>query len=433
MRFLTRTRGRWHEFVRVCLLVLLVLPVMGCPKPERGFQVVPEQGLTLYQLDLGFPEAEQPDSSYGLAVVNFGQLAEVSGISQGYLNIFSGLKPDGWVVRNLPIDATSGIPGWSTMFDLGSEGDVSELEILAELSAKPVVHFTGVPKTVFPVGALPYDAQGRNAPRRSVPNRLDASVIKFEAEGVIDVVFQPGHPSIEQDDNQCGPAAVANSLQWLEDTYEGVEVPDPHRPGIGDDSLVGKLDDAMNRDPHDTVADQDALNGKISYIDGAGLGDDLDLKHKNRPGESFVPNSDVTVGETTSKADTNAEESLVEWVIGELADGEDVELAIGWDDGGGHWVNLIAGGHVLGVPWVGWVHDADQGFDDEGTPDDTSDDTVDENGGNGAGDGGIGWSPIVDNRIVGFIEGEFAAGTIDLAFSESPSEDGGERTAGEGE
>ncbi|MEA5537126.1 hypothetical protein [Crocosphaera sp. XPORK-15E] len=258
-----------------------------------------------------------------------------------------------------------------------------------------------------------HNAEGKGDLRTVLPTfSVDTGVINFDINGDTSATWQPGHPSIEQDVGQCGPAAVANSLQWLEDTY-GISISDDHVAGIRDDSLVGELDQAMERQPHEGVDDLPFMKGKLKYISDNGLADDLVIKHKEF-GDNDIP-SILTVGNATSREDTS-DLTIAEWIHSEIQHGEDVEVGITWDDRGGHWVDLIGSGKVLDVPWIAWTHDAFQGFDDNGT----SDDTTAENGGTNWFDGGIGWSPIVDNRLIAFIGGEFSAGTIDIVASESP-------------
>jgi len=90
----------------------------------------------------------------------------------------------------------------------------------------------------------------------------------------------------------------------------------------------------------------------------------------------------------------------------------------------GQMIDIVGAGEILGVPWISWVHDAKQGFNHNGTPGTTSDDTTRINGGTDWFDGGVGWSPIVDNRIVAYIGGQFSSATIDFAASESVPEPG---------
>ena len=64
---------------------------------------------------------------------------------------------------------------------------------------------------------------------------------------------------------------------------------------------------------------------------------------------------------------------------------------------------------------MAWVHDAKQGYDDNGTPADSSDDKVKNNGGITEKTGGIQHSYIIDNKLKSGV----SVGTIDLALSES--------------
>jgi hypothetical protein len=167
------------------------------------------------------------------------------------------------------------------------------------------------------------------------------------------------------------------------------------------------------------------ISGKLDYIDDANLEEWTDHQTQGAPGRRLAArlrSSHRT--ETPSRPRTRRQRSLVQWIIDEIRHGEDVELRIGWDGGGGHMIDIIGGGEILGVPWISWVHDANQGANGNGTPGDTSDDTTRINGGTNWFDGGVGWSPIVDNRIVAYIGGEFLPGTIDFAASESIPEPG---------
>ncbi|MCK5085910.1 MAG: T9SS type A sorting domain-containing protein, partial [Melioribacteraceae bacterium] len=77
------------------------------------------------------------------------------------------------------------------------------------------------------------------------------------------------------------------------------------------------------------------------------------------------------------------------------------------------------GGYVEGVPWLAWVHDANQGYDDNGTAGNVADDKVKKNGGLSPDSGGIGWSYIINNKLASVIMGDTSKGTINFALSES--------------
>lgn len=380
-----------------------------------GIYLPPNMGLDLFQMNFTFENVQQEYSSYGLASADFEKLSELVDFNFGFINLYNPVF--GWVIQNMIFDLTSGYPGLSTQFNLGSEGPISGYEGFAILTESPIYAFTPIDYDMFEIGSIDYNAQGRNAPIGNIPAPIPFDSIKFQEGGKTDLVWQQGHVNIEQDVNQCGPAAVANSLQWLEND-QGIDVPDEHKPGIRDSSLVGELDKAMQRPAHQTVTDGNALRGKIKYVDENDLSDTLKLKHKNRKGTSFVANDTVKVGNTASIANVDTALSLIDWILQELKDGEDVELGIGWDGGGGHWVDLIGGGYVDGVPWLAWVHDANQAYDDMGTAE-VNDDTVKHNGGITPQTGGYGWSYIIDNKLASVVGNDTSRGTIDLAFSES--------------
>lgn len=380
-----------------------------------GVHLPPDMGLDLFQINFTFENVQQEYSSYGLAATDFEKLSGMVDFTFGFINLYSPVF--GWVVQNMIFDLTSGYPGLSTMFNLGFEEPMSGYQGFAILTEAPIYDFTPIEYDFFVIESIDYNAQGRNAPIGNIPAPIPFDSIKFQEGGRNDLVWQHGHVNIEQDVNQCGPAAVANSLQWLEND-QGIDVPHEHRPGIRDSSLVGELDKAMQRQPHQTVSDANALRGKIKYVDDNNLTDTLKLKHKNRKGTTFVANDTVKVGNTMSVANTDTALSLIDWILQELKDGEDVELGIGWDGGGGHWVDLIGGGYVDGVPWFAWVHDANQAYDGMGTAN-VNDDTVKHNGGITPQTGGYGWSYIIDNKLASVVGNDTSRGTIDLAFSES--------------
>ncbi len=153
------------------------------------------------------------------------------------------------------------------------------------------------------------------------------------------------------------------------------------------------------------------MKGKLDYIDDNGLGDDLNIKHW---GGTFVPGDQMSTSGDVESADEQAGITLIDWIIKQIAEGEDVELALGGTIS--HWVNVTDAGKTLGVPWISWTHDAEQGFDDNGTPGDTSDDTTELNGGTNWYDGGVGWSPIINDTLVFFLQGA----KMDFAVAESP-------------
>jgi hypothetical protein len=406
--------GREEDFLRnifmkFAILALIAVFVLGSSNSSAD-QILPGDGVTFYQIDLTYTGAEQPDSRYALVVADFGVLHDATGISNGYLNI---VTDQGWVVRNMPVDAPSGCQGFGTRIDLGDDpGDISTIVVYADLSTIPSDNFTAIPNTDFLVGDVNQNAQGFGVDPVPGPFNIsiDATLIIYDPAGLTDAFLQPFGPNVEQDDNQCAPGSVANSLQWLEDTY-GIDVPHEHVPGIRDNSLVGELDQDMGRPAHQGIGGAGVIGGKLRYMNDNGLADDLVCKHKNgpagNPAWSRLPERDTTVGDATSEYNDDPDVSLIDWVIAEVNAGEDVELGWIYPGGGGHFVRVFAGGHILGVPWIGFLEDSDQGADGDQT---------DENGGVGLFDGGVGFSNVVNNKVVQYP----SSPTIACAISESP-------------
>jgi hypothetical protein len=379
--------------------------------------VYPDQGVSFRQVDLTFDGAEQPDSRYGMVVVDIPTLVGNTGIAEGYINI--ALDDGTWDVRNLLISIESGYPGINTIFDLGGTGDVSVLEAHVDFSEDPTDSFSAVPDAVFEVLPVEYNAQGFDTQVTAPPNDPPGVAgLVFNPVGNIRRIWQGLAANVEQDLNQCAPASVANSLQWLEDTNPFIFVPHPHVPGIRDLSLVGQLDIEMGRPPHVGLMPFNALVGKLMYIDKNGLGPMLRCKHKNSPGGAMhLPNAVVRPRFVASWPNLNMGLDLIDWVIREVKRGEDVELGIGWPGGGGHFVRVCAGGYILGVPWIAFVHDAKQGFlDPNGTPGNPFDDVTDINGGVNWWDGGLSFAFVPNDVFVGFI----GRGSAEFAFTESP-------------
>jgi len=382
--------------VTVCAVALLVTLRMS------AIPVAPGQGVNLAQVNFTFSGAPQGDSGYGLVAVDFSGVAAATGVSTGFVNIASDA---GWVVQNLPVDLSSGHPGLSTMFNLGVPHgrDVSTVKIAVDYSAAPLTSFAAVPGTEFSVGSVDYNAEGRGGPMVSVPSLPLTPEIPWLIGGATTFLWETTRESVEQDVNQCGPGSLANSLQWLEKRY-GLNVPHEHKPGIAGnppDSLVGQIDLTMDREPHTTVTDEEFMFGKLEYIAENGLSDKLIIKHW---GGRFAPFDYTYVGShtVTSRDKQHGGLTLVEWIRKEIEDGEDVELALGGPSG--HWVNVTGAGTVLGVPWITWVHDANQG----------------NPGGNNWWDGGYGFSFISDGKLRTFLPDY----TLDFAVSESVPDDG---------
>jgi hypothetical protein len=348
-------------------------------------------GLDFRQMDLAFPGVPaQPDSQFGLAGMNVSTILSNNG--PGFLNISTD---QGWVVRNFPIDpnmVSAGVTNLGMMFDLGSTpGRIGSVNAFAAVSPQPVAGFSGGPLVPYTVPAnsnVIYNAQGVDVGagvNRAGPaaGRINWNGITFDPNKPTSMTWQPNHDlSVEQDVNQCGPASVANSLQYLKNR-NGLPVPHANIPGIAGNppnSLVGQLDNAMGRAQGQGLSTNAIVNGKAKYLADNGLGDKLIYKQYGLGNANINTPSGLTVFSGSAGG-----QSLADWLIGELQHGEDVELVIDWAGGGAHAVTLIGGGRIAGVPFFAWSHDAKQG----------------QAGGTGYLDGGLGFS-FLDEATGGF-------------------------------
>jgi hypothetical protein len=264
------------------LVIGLSIAVIAVGLPAQAVVVTPGSGVTFHQIDFTFTSASQTDSSYGMVIVDFSAVASATGISDGYLNVVTS---NGWVVRNMPVWTGAGLPGVGTMFDLGSTGDVTNITALVDVSPVPPTTFSGTPSTSFGVAALPYNAEGGESARTAVPAPMSLAGVVFDPIGEIERWWQYENPSIEQDLNQCLPAAVANSFQWLENKYGIDYFPHDHVPGIRDGSLVGELDKDMERAAHGLTYFVKQLSRRECHLEREcdGRQYDVDGQHRCQP------------------------------------------------------------------------------------------------------------------------------------------------------
>jgi hypothetical protein len=200
-----------------------------------------------------------------------------------------------------------------------------------------------------------------------------------------EITIQWDHPNIEAAKNQCFPASVANSLQYLRNRY-GLAVPHEHKPGLrpsaspGDSSLVGQIDEAMNRQVTNRRTGKGittgGLKGKLNYIARNKLHQRLQVTHYGSfNGDDGASNmsSDTIDGARLSSTGAGASVNL-DAVFRALAAGENCEAIYSWStthpDGtvkrGAHAVDLIGGSSLMGRRSLAWASDVNQDSDSAG-------------------------------------------------------------------
>jgi hypothetical protein len=342
-------------------VLILVLLIAAAFRSEARAQIGPGEGVSFSQVNYSFPGATgNGPSSTGEIDVNVPQLISQPGsMSSGFLNVVTST---GWVVQNLPV-----LPGYSysdltTTFNLGNTtGTVTSLNAFVDYTPGPLLSApSGTQVTFNNIPQAGYAAGGFGAKVAAAPGPPPVQGIGFQVGGLFRFFVQPNHQNVQTADNQCLPAAVANSLTWLKTTY-GVPIPDSNIPGLRGNpanSLVGRLDLAMGRAARSRV-DGDVVNGikglqgKMSYLASVDVRY-LVLQHQGKsPFDAFTGANNVNFAGLISRGAGAVVQP--NFIFNQIKAGEDVEL--GYAGINAHFVNVIGAGSILGIPFIISVSD----------------------------------------------------------------------------
>jgi hypothetical protein len=366
-------------FIFMIVIVSLSLITAQEAKPQP-VTIEPGQGVVFQQVDFLFPQAGLFDSNWGRIVADANELQASTEIVRGYLNVYTNA---GWVVDNLLVD-TAGANPIAAYFTLGvsAPGDVTTLSAYVVFSVNPRSVFDDGPRETFPVGVFEWDAQGFSdedvkeigppPPPRStppVPSLARWFHLLFSALEEGEECVQSDAENVQAAVNQCVPMSVANSLQFLEN-HAGIEIPHDHELGLrGDDTLVGQLDEKMDRNvpvPGDRtqgggLSVLNWLEGKFEYVE-KNLTVPLIHKHQGRGFGSIADGDFEHMGITS---EDNGPSVTWEFICDQICQGEDVELAYRHSSGG-HAVRVVGCGITGGKEWIMYAHDALQSDDSNG-------------------------------------------------------------------
>jgi hypothetical protein len=348
--------GRIAFLIFAALLAVLAAPTVAGQDPADhvGF----------YQVDFVWDDATQRNSSWGHVRVDHGRLLEGQELNRGYLQVYAEAPTQGWVVRNLALDETNTARHTSTSFDLGVPPgtDASELRARVEVTEDPVTTpRDGGEARMFSVEALQWNYDGVERVTEP-PEAPDNDAYTFDnPEGDTSIAVTANPVNVHAADDQCYPMSMANSLGYLNETYD-LDVPDPHDPGAnGDETLVGQLDQYSGRQTSGPTSGSgihatNMIPGKVSYLQDHNLDDDLNMTYQGWHGPSD-PNGDWTVDGVTIQDE--GDEVTVPWMCQEIRDGADLELVYEWP-GGAHAVRIFGCGQVNGQPFVIILDDTQQ-------------------------------------------------------------------------
>ncbi len=396
-----------------CILVVRV---------TSHYQTLP--GVTINQIDFLYDNATQYNSEWGGIEVDVNTLLADQGADRLYLN---AVVDGEWAIQNLIIDSLLA-DFIKTYFGLRIPPgtNITELPIDIQITLAPLTDILGGTPVLYPIGARGFNAEGV-----SIDGESNDIIPTIMPPGLFDPIGEtyewvwknlPGE-NVQAACNQCVPMSVANSLQWLENTYPSITIDQPHVPGLrGDTSLVGQLGEAMERAVTDRahgsgVSFRKMLQGKLKYLKDNGLENTIVNRHQVDTAivrRGWLDSATVHLASDSSVTSANetAPNGRVswDWIYQQIEDGEDVELIYGYYNNaglrrGGHAVRVFGAGKTNGRPWLMVKHDALQTDDDPG-------DTL----------GLQEWFQWVDTLDDGTMTFGSTNQKVDFALSESPAD-----------
>ncbi|MDH3889925.1 MAG: VCBS domain-containing protein [candidate division Zixibacteria bacterium] len=338
-------------------------------------------GVSFGQTDFYFDSLTLLNSDWGAMEVDIEQLVSYYGFNDGYLNVYTD---QGWVVDNIWLDTADGFGSILTYFQLLSAPgeDVSALTAHIEYTSEPVDSFTDGPRSSFAV--IPDEvaiSDGEDTLETSgfvgTPPEPIFTVDSAGTPSKKNDVKRPNVPNVQAAKSQCVPAAIANSLQWLENRYK-IKVPHDHKPGLkGDNSLVGQLDKYMKRWVGGTkpsrrkgkgVNRSRMINGKFEYMKKNGLSRKIVCKHQGTKTGGLPDQAKYTRHGVSSTNESVNGYVTWEWIKQQIDNGEDVELSYwrysGTKRKGGHCVMVVGWKKVRGRKYIYVAHDKKQTYRD---------------------------------------------------------------------
>ncbi|QKK03626.1 MAG: CHRD domain-containing protein [Pseudomonadota bacterium] len=357
----------------IAALLLSVQPA-GLAAELQTSEVIslqPGNGVTFSQVD--WPGLPQPvsDTGTGIMAVDLAMVRQSAGSESGFLNV---VRNDSWLIRNMPVFSEEDYPYPEMMsfFPLEAQTgtDVVSLELSVTFSSGIITSNADVMLDFYTYEVTPAPLSVGGLPEPVVEPPPDPAVAAIP-QPVLDrasvQVIQRGHPNVNAARNQCMPMAIANSLQYLENTT-GLNLPQSHVPGLApngnsDGSLVGDVEAETTRAPSVTSRTNAGatgtwgLKGKLKFLARNGLHEDIQTRHFGKSGSS--PNGDFTSGDLTETVNGNTARSKpfgktlgIADLVNSMRDGQDCEVVYTYPNGGSHAVELVAAGISGGLPWT---------------------------------------------------------------------------------
>ena len=379
--------------------------------PDPG-DVQITSGVSFSQVDFNFEGAEDDNTTYGLAFVDHHSVEDqLDGTGNWFLNILiydpQGYPPR-WAVQNLPLVDWNVMDGVSTFFSLlpeiqamnsemGSDappqqrGKVQRVDYAVVASRQPK---TGLPfplpapqRFILPTPNVKWNAAGYIAPVNFQMPDLSALPACPAEPGGEDrqkaILLKNDQVSVQQDVNQCAPASVSNSLQYLcdigtcgDDFRKPNLTNDPGKANVPRSSRVARMDFEMSRAAGAATPSINMLLGKLYFLcRDWGMSDEkLVVQHQ---GKFCTPDGSTCIADNANQAftcgagkdkrtitSTGKGAPSIDFIANAITtDKADLELAGPFISGqqlGGHAVHVVGYVKTKGVDGIWFIHDADQ-------------------------------------------------------------------------
>lgn len=330
---------------------------------EKEFYSTSFQNIKFKQADMINPFMVD-NSTMGKIGLKLPAREESLGVS--FLNVKAKyLTSEKWIVRNLPISPFDETHRMDYYFDWSALGytagvDIPEVDFAIKETEEPLTEaFDPYSWFNIPVINFVYDVPVNSGPKKDT---MIAEIPKDPSPVVYDSF--PGYenyyigckmPNIGLDSsknkateeyagdwNACGPAAAANSIQWLEETH-----PDITATGSSHRDKLMEISKFMERGKEEGVTTRQLVRGKLAYIDEHKLPIHVKFQSWWENGESISSPNNEYGHFAENKSDSVGKQVPPTWEFlkSEIKKGEDVEVLFGWYDHdanrhGGHWVVL---------------------------------------------------------------------------------------------
>lgn len=370
--FANRKGGKPRGWIGILLAGALLWGSTGTASAQPVIQT-----LTIDQVsweDMSLIPADVPDSEYG----HFQLVFEPDTQDVYFLNIVArlgtvsdcGSGPDAWIIDNLPLLDQSSLGGASvsetaSVVDLASMGAQrgtseagNQICYTAYVSLTPILTMpSNTLADSVVVGSQRYSFGGETSVVSETPTlpspTSPTNKESWNGQATLKLAWRIGMGNEEQGKDQCGPAAIANSIHWLATAY-------PTQVDLGgqtwNDTLL-KLKGYTNWDAptknkdgstatHGGIGQKDAIEGKLRFAQDEAKSFDPALNVKYQADEDLTDlGASVTVGEQTAYRNGGGKAPTYAWLLSQLQEGRDVEISIDWLRADG----TKAGGHVVSV------------------------------------------------------------------------------------